>query len=165
MRCFLLLIGLLLAAVPARAEPSVTGYWLTQDHDGVVAVYHCNNALCGRIAGVVLDRPTDATPMDYRGTSQCHLALFTDARQLRPNLWKGHITDPRNGKVYGVELSLDPTGNLKLRGFVGIPLLGRTETWTRFEGRVPDDCRFIAPGNVSATGRGQRDSRTGDRRR
>ena len=61
-----------------------------------------------------------------------------------PNLWKGHIIDPRNGSVYGVELQLDPHGNLALRGFLGIPLLGHTQTWTRYTGSVPDDCRMHA---------------------
>ena len=45
---------------------------------------------------------------------------------------EGHITDPRNGDVWGVELHLDPHGNLALRGFLGVPLLGRTQTWTRY---------------------------------
>jgi hypothetical protein len=77
--------------------------------------------------------------------------LFTDVRQVGSNLWKGHITDPRNGSVYGVELHLDHNGNLALRGFLGIPLLGRTQIWTRYRGRVPDDCRITGPGTVTAT--------------
>jgi uncharacterized protein (DUF2147 family) len=155
MRCILLLIGLLLGTVPAAAEPLPIGLWLTQNHDGVIAITRCDaNALCGRIVGMFIDRPSDPTPRDYRGLSQCHLALFTDARQVRPNLWKGHITDPRNGSVYGVELSQERNGTLALRGYLGIPLLGRTETWTRYDGRVPEDCRIMAPDNLSAMGRG-----------
>lgn len=150
MRCLLFLIGFLLSSTPAFADPSIIGYWLTQDRDGVIAVTRCDNdMLCGRIVGFFLDRPGDATPVDYRGVSQCHLALFADVRQVRPNLWKGHITDPRNGSVYGVELSLQRNGTLALRGFLGIPLLGRTQTWTRYDGRVPADCRIMAPPDVS----------------
>jgi uncharacterized protein (DUF2147 family) len=104
----------------------------------------CDGALCVRIAGVVLDRPSDPTPVDYRGISQCHLALVTDARPVQPNLWQGHIVDPRNGRVYGVELRQDSDGNLALRGFLGIPLLGSTQIWTRYQGAVPKDCRMYA---------------------
>ncbi|HQT78043.1 MAG: hypothetical protein B7Z80_15415 [Rhodospirillales bacterium 20-64-7] len=147
---FLLLAGLLLGATPVQAEPSITGLWLTQDHDGVIAVSRCGVALCGRIVGFFLDRPADPTPRDYRGASQCNLPLFTDARPIAANLWKGHIVDPRNGSVYGVELRLDRHGNLALRGFLGIPLLGRTQTWTRFKGTVPQDCRIVGPGTISA---------------
>ena len=148
-RLFLLLI-LLLPATAARANPTLTGLWLTQDHDGVMAVSPCAGGLCVAMAGLILDHPSDPTPVDYRGVSQCHLPLVEDARQIRPNLWKGHITDPRNGGVYGVELKLDPRGNLALRGFLGIPLLGRTQTWTRFTGKVPADCRLHA--GVSSAG-------------
>jgi len=142
---FLACLLMLLPIRAASADPPPTGLWLTQDHDGVIAVEPCDSELCARIAGVILDHPNDPTPVDYRGVSQCHLPLITDARQTGPNLWTGHITDPRNGDVYGVELYLERNGNLALRGFVSIPLLGQTQTWTRYAGTVPDDCRLTKP--------------------
>jgi uncharacterized protein (DUF2147 family) len=144
------LVGLLLSIHPSRAAPALTGLWLTQSQDGVVDIAACGDALCARIAGVFLDQPNDQMPVDYRGISQCNLALISDARQIRPNLWKGHITDPRNGSVYGVELHLDPRDNLAVRGFLGVPLLGQTQTWTRYTGKPPADCR-IGP-TTSVTG-------------
>jgi uncharacterized protein (DUF2147 family) len=141
LRLLTLLVIPLLCAVPAQAA-GLTGLWLTEDHDGIMRVSACDGGLCVEIAGVILDHPDDPTPVDYRGVSQCHLKLVTDAKQIRPNLWKGHIRDPRNGGVYGVELRLDPHGNLALRGFLGVPLLGQTQTWTRFPGDVPADCRL-----------------------
>lgn len=136
--------ALVMAACSAKAAP-ITGLWLTQDHDGVIAVTPCDGGLCARIDGLFLDHPTDPTPRDYRGLSQCHLPLVTDAKPVKPNLWKGHILDPRNGSMYGVELHLTPKGDLALRGYLGIPLLGHTETWTRYTGRVPADCRIAEP--------------------
>ncbi len=146
----LLAVSLPAAVVPVQAADGLTGLWLTQDHDGVMRVSHCDSGLCVEIAGVILDHPTDPTPVDFRGVSQCHLKLVSDARQVGPNLWKGHITDPRNGSVYGVELHLDQHNNLALRGFVGIPLLGETQTWTRYNGSVPADCRLSADTAVAA---------------
>ncbi len=141
-----LLLPLLLAVVirSACAAPNIVGLWLTQDRDGIIKISNCGGALCAQIAGLILDHPNDPTPGNYRGISQCHLPLITDARLIEANLWKGHIIDPRTGRVYGVELHLDPTGNLALRGFLGIPLLGQTQTWTRYAGTVPDDCRMNA---------------------
>jgi hypothetical protein len=63
--------------------------------------------------------------------------------QVGPNLWKGHITDPRNGSVYQMEMYLKPDGTLALRGYLGIPLLGQTQTWTRYSGPIPKDCRLM----------------------
>lgn len=137
--------GLLLIARPVSAAPDLTGLWLTQGHDGVIAINHCLGGLCAEIAGVFLDHPDDPIPRDYRGISQCHLQLIADARPIGINLWKGHILDPRNGSIYGVELRQDPHGNLALRGFLGVPLLGQTQIWTRYAGTVPSDCRLHAP--------------------
>jgi uncharacterized protein (DUF2147 family) len=139
-----MLVILLLTGETVVAAPSVIGLWLTQGRDGVVKISRCGVALCAELAGVILDHPDDPTPHDYRGVSQCHLPLITDAREVKPNLWKGHIVNPRDGKVYGVELRLDAHDNLALRGFLAVPLLGRTQTWTRYGGSVPEDCRLHA---------------------
>lgn len=49
--------------------------------------------------------------------------------------WKGgHILDPNNGKTYRCKMSLSESGQqLDVRGFIGISLLGRTQTWHRLE--------------------------------
>lgn len=141
----------ILAAGAARAQPSPLGYWQTQDGGGVIDVTRCGADLCAHIAGVVLDHPTDATPTDYQGVSQCDLPLITDAKPDGPNLWRGHITDPRNGRVYGVELHVDEAGRLGVRGFLAVPLLGRTDYWTRFAAVPPADCRMVRPDSMDAT--------------
>nr|WP_294516245.1 DUF2147 domain-containing protein [uncultured Rhodopila sp.] len=145
---YLAILALVLPIRAAIAGPAVEGLWLTQDHDGVIAVAPCETGdgkLCARIEGVILDHANDPTPVDYRGVSQCRLPLITDATQVEPNLWKGHITNPRNGDVWRVELYLERDGNLALRGYLGVPLLGQTQTWTRYDGKVPDDCRLTKP--------------------
>ena len=46
----------------------------------------------------------------------------------------GDILDPANGKVYKAKMKLIDNGTkLEVRGFVGISLLGRTQTWIRAE--------------------------------
>ncbi len=155
--CLLALAGFVLPNTARAQTNPLDGLWLTQDHGGVIQVASCGDRLCARIAGVVLDNPSDSVPVDYQGTSQCGLPLISDARQIQPGLWRGHILDPRNGKVYGVELHLDDQGHLRLRGFLGVPLFGQTETWTRFDGAVPDDCRMVPGGSDMA--RGQPNSR------
>jgi len=44
----------------------------------------------------------------------------------------GEILDPKNGKIYRAKMSLSEDGkSLKVRGFIGISLIGRTQTWHR----------------------------------
>lgn len=43
----------------------------------------------------------------------------------------GSIYDPENGKTYKCVMTLDGLNTLKVRGYVGVQMLGRTDTWTR----------------------------------
>lgn len=46
----------------------------------------------------------------------------------------GQILDPANGKVYKSKLSVIEDGKkLHVRGYIGVPMLGRTQTWVREE--------------------------------
>ena len=45
----------------------------------------------------------------------------------------GHILDPNNGKQYKCKISLKDKNTLDVRGYLGVSLLGRTQTWTRVE--------------------------------
>lgn len=53
-----------------------------------------------------------------------------------PNLWNGAwILDPRNGKTYHFNVTVVENGNkLNARGYIGLPLFGRTQTWLRVQG-------------------------------
>ena len=52
----------------------------------------------------------------------------------------GQITDPRNGDRYQAELWVDDSGDLHLRGFIGIPLLGSTQVWRKYTGQLTAEC-------------------------
>jgi uncharacterized protein (DUF2147 family) len=46
----------------------------------------------------------------------------------------GQVLDPETGKIYRASMALEDGGKqLRLRGYIGIPLLGRTERWVRVE--------------------------------
>jgi len=47
---------------------------------------------------------------------------------------KGTIYDPDNGKTYKCKIRFGENGELKVRGFIGFSMLGRTEVWTRVRG-------------------------------
>ena len=133
--------GLLMPAVPVGAtSPSAPlGDWVTADGHGVVQISQCGDALCGRIVGI--DRPPGAPmPTDTQGKSQCGLTIITGETPSPDGAWLGHITDPRDGSSYQAEIRVDGAGRLHLRGFVGIPLLGETQIWHRFTGRLTGGC-------------------------
>ena len=60
------------------------------------------------------------------------LPLIQGFRYDGDNVWTGGtIYDPESGKLYSCKLTLRMDGMLKVRGYVGISLFGRTEIWTR----------------------------------
>ena len=44
----------------------------------------------------------------------------------------GKVLDPKNGKLYQCKISLDGKDKLIVRGYIGISLLGRSQTWVGF---------------------------------
>ena len=61
----------------------------------------------------------------------------------------GRIYDPGSGRTYQCEARLGAEGRLELRGYFGIPLLGRTTWWLR-EGEESRVCRASATGERGA---------------
>jgi uncharacterized protein (DUF2147 family) len=43
----------------------------------------------------------------------------------------GTIYDPKSGNTYACNMELEGTNTLRLRGYIGISLIGRTEVWKR----------------------------------
>jgi uncharacterized protein (DUF2147 family) len=50
----------------------------------------------------------------------------------------GTIYEPDSGRTYKCHLELIDRDHLKVRGFIGVSLLGRSQTWTRYSGASLD---------------------------
>jgi uncharacterized protein (DUF2147 family) len=136
-----LMIWLSLASTAVRgtgpasaAEAGVRGYW--QEPSGaVIQIAQCAEGLCLKIVALSPgDHPhTDVHNPDkkLRGRALCGLRVGQDFTQTdSQHADGGHVYDPKSGRTYSG--SMTAQGNtLKLRGYLGIQLLGRTETWTR----------------------------------
>jgi uncharacterized protein (DUF2147 family) len=64
------------------------------------------------------------------------LQIIRDARKTDgKDVWEGgNILDPNNGTVYKLKLTpIEGGKKLEVRGFVGMALLGRTQTWIRIQ--------------------------------
>jgi uncharacterized protein (DUF2147 family) len=138
--CCAALFGMLLAGSSASAQQATPlGTWLTESGHGVVEIAECGDALCGRIVGI--DRePGDPMPTDVNGRSQCDLTFISNLKPEGAGTWFGEITDPRDGATYQAKLWVDSSGDLHLRGFIGISLFGSTQVWHPFTGRLAADC-------------------------
>ena len=135
----LTLITLPLLAFAARAETPV-GLW--EAGESHIEIYHCGALLCGRIAA--LDEPLDedGKPKVDENNPDPALAtrpilgmdLIADFSRKSDRRWvNGRIYDPRDGKAYKCKMTLQKDGTLKVRGYIGVSLLGKTVVWTRVE--------------------------------
>ena len=137
--------GLLMAGLLAGAA-GPEALWLTQDRDSVIELRNCDAGLCGRIVGMSeLQRPDGTAATDRQGRPLCGLTIL-HARPDGPDSWSGQITDPETGTAWNSVLRLDGEGRLKLRGYVLVPLLGQTHTWTRYTGKLGGNCAMMPGG-------------------
>ena len=134
--------ALLLAACAAAQAADPRGRYLTASGNLEVEVAPCGEALCGTVTKVVanhsMSRPGEVMQAaDAR--NPLGLALldgFVAIEQDRgaPVRWRGEVYNRENGKTYSALLSLDERGDLVLRAYVGLPILGRTQVWQRITG-------------------------------
>jgi uncharacterized protein (DUF2147 family) len=144
----IVLLGATVATGAAAADPSPEGFWLTADKSGIIEIYRCadDGNLCGRLASFSIN-PDDPNPQALdlknpdpaaRNRSLCGLIFMQDFKPAGANRWEeGSIYDPESGKTYHATVTLQADGALRLRGYIGISLIGRSEVWTRFTQKVP----------------------------
>jgi uncharacterized protein (DUF2147 family) len=140
LRLTLAAIGFAFPAMAALAQPGPVGNWLTEDHDGVIAIEPCGEALCGRIVG--MDEPLDngVPRKDVIGRPKCGLTILDHATADGPGKWAGEIYNPDDGKSWNSEFFAAVDGTLHFRGYVLTPLFGETQIWTRWDGALHPDC-------------------------
>ena len=60
------------------------------------------------------------------------MEILSGLRKIGESYSGGQILDPDDGEIYKAEMKLKDQGaKLDLRAYIGIPLLGRTQTWIR----------------------------------
>lgn len=151
--CSLLVTALCLAlpAIVLGADAdAIVGLWNTSENDARIEIYRCGAQYCGRIshleepnyppddeggmAGLpVVDR-NNPDP-ELRTRPLIGLRLMEGFRYMGHNTWEGgRIYNPEDGRMYKAKISLAGSERMMLRGYWGISLLGRTETWVRSVG-------------------------------
>lgn len=125
---------------------SPIGYWKTIDDEtgqpkAIVQIWQERDTLYGKITklfprpGINDQTICKACQGDKRNQRLIGLVILEKLKRSQENkaFWdKGEILDPKSGKVYHSNLSVSNSGNhLNVRGYLGVPLFGRTQTWTR----------------------------------
>lgn len=139
---FLWLMAALLFVVNANAQnaDAILGKWINPSGEGQIQIYKKGNLFFGKLAWIKEpdDKATGKPKLDVNNPDKnlqsrpvLGLELLKNFKFDGDDVYEdGTIYDPKSGKTYSCKMTLN--GNkLKIRGFVGISLLGRSEVWTR----------------------------------
>jgi uncharacterized protein (DUF2147 family) len=134
--------------LPVRAaEPTAAGLWEQVDDntgkpESWFKITERNGVYVGNIVKIFFKPGEDENWVCDRcegaekGAPVLGLALIKGMRRNGNSYENGTIMDPRDGSVYRALMQLSPDGNkLEVRGYLGISLFGRSQTWNR----LPDN--------------------------
>lgn len=145
----LLALGLALTALHAAAQPTAAadprGRWITANGNLEVEIAPCGAALCGTVTQVLANRSmsregtameaADARPALGMTILRDFAPVDSGDAARPPTEWSGEIYNRENGKTYRcimmVSTAEKPAGELVLHAYVGIPLFGKTQRWSR----------------------------------
>jgi uncharacterized protein (DUF2147 family) len=119
---------------------TIEGTWITQDDEtgrqkSEVLIYKENGKLYGKITKLLLPEDEGKKCVNCKGKNKDQpiegMVIIKDLT-LEDDTWEdGTILDPKSGKVYDCYIGFQDSNTLKLRGFLGFSLLGRTQIWKR----------------------------------
>ena len=134
----LFLLAIILLSITAKAQ-TIIGQWetfddITKEKKAVIEIYKTNNlyfakiienfigennALCENCKGQKKDKPIIG------------LVIIENIKKNGDEFNEGIILDPENGETYKCYLKLINNDKLKVRGFLGFSIFGRTQYWSR----------------------------------
>ncbi len=120
---------------------NILGTWLTENKDGKFEIYKVGNKYFGKLiwgrtmyeADGITSKKDDKNPdLKSRLRNLKDLVMLTDF-VFEDGIWnQGKIYNPEDGKTYSSTIKLE-NNLLKLRGYIGISLFGKTTTWSRMK--------------------------------
>jgi uncharacterized protein (DUF2147 family) len=148
MKVLLSCAAILLAAMTSQCAelPDVLGFWKTVGNSSKLEIYPCGDKLCGKVAWLKnpnyvneKDGPIDTPKIDRKNPDPSlrqrpiiGLQVIEGLTAMSDNWWEhGKCYDPESGNTYRCKMHMTSPEHLEMRGYVGIPLFGRTYVLTR----------------------------------
>ena len=140
---FMLLVAVALTAMADDDKQSrILGNWLTESKDGIIQIsVAAGGSYAGRIIGGNHPGLLDEKNPDpaLRGKPLRGQIILRNLRYDGDGKWSGGaIYEPDSGRTYKCLIELVGPDSLKVRGFIGISLLGKSQLWARYLGASMD---------------------------
>lgn len=130
---FLFILFTTLLTAQQKAD-NLLGTYMTDKNEGMVEITKKDGKYYGKLLWTVTPGKLDDHNPDPKQKSE-KLAGKEILKAFEfdgDDLWhNGTIYDPKNGKTYNCKITRDEKGNLNVRGFIGVSLIGRTTFWVK----------------------------------
>lgn len=136
---FILLLTVISFAGFAQNKDAIIGKWINSSGEAHVDITKRGEKYFGKIVWL-------KEPKDEKGSVKTDIKNPEEGLRSKPILgleilknfifddgkWTdGKIYDPKSGKTYSCNMTMKGNDILNMRGYVGISLIGRSETWKR----------------------------------
>lgn len=138
-----LFVLVLLCLCSASHRPSVVGRWKTIDDltgkaISVVEIFEKHGKYYGKVVEIYDAKSRGKTCSNCDGEDRnkpiLGLTVIKGLKKDGDEYVGGKILDPKHGKLYKCYITLEGPNKLKVRGYIGVTLLGRTQYWHRIAG-------------------------------
>lgn len=140
MKYTLILLSFLFFNSATMMAQDVFGKWKTVDEEtgeqkSIIEIFKKDGKVFGKVIEILPEDKKydtcDRCPGDYKGKRIEGLVLIKNLEKDGDEYGGGEIMDPNNGKIYSCYITLEDSNKLKVRGYMGFPLIGRTQYWIR----------------------------------
>ena len=141
MKSISLLFGLLISLSTFAQSDAIIGDWFNQEKDAVIKITKTEkNTFEGQIVWMLNPNDENGNPKvdnlnpdeSLQSRARMGMVMMYDFAFDQDNVWDdGEIYDPKSGNTYSGTITLSSENSLDLRGYVGLPIFGRTSKWTR----------------------------------
>ena len=137
-----LLIVLLLMLFGHASAQGVIGKWKTIDDQtgkaiSIIEIFEKQGKIHGKVVDILnpksRNKRCDECTGEDKGKPILGLTVMKGLKKDGNEYNGGRILDPQHGKVYRCYINLESENRLKVRGYIGISLFGRTQYWYRVQ--------------------------------
>ena len=134
------LIALIIFTGITLHAQSVTGKWKTVDDvtskaKSIVEIYEQDGKVYGKVIKILTPGRENAICDQCQGENKdkpvLGMIILKNLEKDGDEWEDGEILDPNNGKTYSCYITLEDEDTLKVRGYIGFSLIGRTQYWYR----------------------------------
>jgi uncharacterized protein (DUF2147 family) len=137
-------LSMLSSSAYAQEGSRIVGVWVTAKNDGRVKIQECGDGhYCGKLTWTEnkssdksLEKDVHNPDPEKRDRPILGIRVLKDLEyNTEDDIWEnGKIYDPKKGKTYNCYVEMLNEDKLKVRGYVGVSMFGRTTYWKRYEG-------------------------------